>query len=72
MELGIAYCQKELRERRTLVGLQTDERAAFPGSRLNPMVWVPLEYVAEDEETLLQILDSYRYDSDIGVSTRGV
>jgi nucleoside 2-deoxyribosyltransferase len=61
VELGIAYCQKELLNTdKLLVGLQTDARAAFPTSKLNPMVRVPLQYVAEDEETLLKVLADYR------------
>ena len=47
VELGIAYCQKELQNKDTfLVGLQTDARAAFLGSKLNPMVHASLQYVA--------------------------
>jgi hypothetical protein len=54
VELGIAYCQKSLfRQEKLLVGLRTDTRAAFLGSHLNAMVRVPLEYIAEDEGTLL-------------------
>jgi nucleoside 2-deoxyribosyltransferase len=61
VELGIAYCQKSLlRREKLLVGLRTDTRAAFLGSHLNPMVRVPLEYIAEDEGTLLQVLEDYR------------
>ncbi len=61
VELGIAYCQRELQgNRKLLVGLQTDWRAAFPGSKLNPMVRVPLQYVFEDEEALLRLLDDHR------------
>jgi hypothetical protein len=52
VELGIAYCQKDLQNKDTfLVGPQTDARAAFLGSKLNPMVHVSLQYVAEDEKT---------------------
>ena len=61
VELGIAYCQKELQgNQKLLVGLQTDARAAFPGSKLNPMVRVPLQYVVEEEEALLRLLDDHR------------
>lgn len=61
VELGIAYCQKELQGKdKLLVGLQTDPRAAFLGSKLNPMVRVPLQYVAEDEEALLRAVTDYR------------
>ena len=57
MELGIAYCQKYLQKgEKLLVGLHTDTRAAFIGGRLNPMVRVPLDYIVDDEETLLRLL----------------
>jgi hypothetical protein len=61
VELGIAHYQKEFEHpRKLLVGLRTDVRGACPDSALNPMVRVPLEYIAEDEGTLLQILQTYR------------
>ncbi|MDQ4126999.1 MAG: nucleoside 2-deoxyribosyltransferase domain-containing protein [Actinomycetota bacterium] len=61
VELGLAYCHKELRQAdKLLVGLHTDSRAAFLGSKLNPMVRVPLQYVFEDEEALLRALDEHR------------
>jgi len=57
VELGIAYCHKTLQHpHKRLIGLQTDVRAAFLGAKLNPMVRVPLEYVADTEESLLQAL----------------
>jgi Nucleoside 2-deoxyribosyltransferase len=57
VELGIAYCQKYLQNgEKVLVGLHTDTRAAFIGGRLNPMVRVPLDYIVDDEETLLRLL----------------
>lgn len=60
VELGIAYCQKWLQNsERLLVGLHTDSRAAFVGARLNPMVLIPLDYVADDERTLLRILSDH-------------
>jgi nucleoside 2-deoxyribosyltransferase len=65
VELGIAYCQKELKKQtKLLIGLQTDARAAFLGSKLNPMLHVPLEYITEDVETLLKMLSNYK---DLGV-----
>jgi nucleoside 2-deoxyribosyltransferase len=61
VELGMAYCQKELMQaQKLLIGLQTDMRAAFPGSKLNPMVRVPLDCILSDEETLLSVLQYYR------------
>ena len=57
VELGIAYCQKYLqRGEKLLIGLHTDIRAAFIGSRLNPMVGVALDYIVDGEEALLQVL----------------
>ena len=57
VELGIAYCHKYLHSgEQLLIGLHTDTRAAFLGARLNPMVRVPLDYVLDDEESLLPIL----------------
>lgn len=61
VELGIAHCQNELQPTdKLLVGLQTDARAAFLDSKLNPMVRVPLQYVAEDEESLLRVVSDHR------------
>ena len=61
VELGIAYCQKEVQNsEKLLIGLHTDPRAAFICTRLNPMVSVPLDRVADDEETLLRILCEHR------------
>ena len=61
VELGIAYCQKEMQgSEKLLIGLHTDPRAAFMGARLNPMVSVPLDCVARDEEELLKILREHR------------
>jgi hypothetical protein len=61
VELGIAYCQKYLLNgEKLIVGLHTDARAAFVGARLNPMVRVPLDYVVDDEETLLRVLAEHR------------
>lgn len=58
VELGLAYAHKELRGvRKLLVGLHTDDRAAFPGSKLNPMIRVPLDYVAGNEAELLRTLE---------------
>jgi len=57
VELGIAYCQKYLRNGdKLLLAPHPDSRAAFIGGRLNPMVRVPLDYVVDDEEALLRLL----------------
>ena len=57
VELGIAYTQRyiEKKEKR-IVGLQTDVRAAFIGSKLNPMIQVPLDNLFESEDELLDFL----------------
>jgi nucleoside 2-deoxyribosyltransferase len=57
VELGIAYCQKYLQGKgKLLIGLHTDTRAAFIGSRLNPMVHVALDCIVDDEEALLRLI----------------
>jgi nucleoside 2-deoxyribosyltransferase len=57
VELGIAYAQKYLTKTdKILVGLHTDSRAAFIGSKLNPMLKIPLDHIADSEEDLLGFL----------------
>jgi nucleoside 2-deoxyribosyltransferase len=57
VELGIAYSYKFLNKaNKLLVGLQTDVRSAFLGSKLNPMIRVPLDCIAENEVDLLDFL----------------
>lgn len=57
LELGIAYAQKYLTKTdKILVGLHTDSRAAFIGSKLNPMLKVSLDYIADNEQDLLSFL----------------
>jgi len=59
-ELGVAYTQQHLTgQRKLLIGLHTDARAAFASAKLNPMLGVPLEYVATDEEDLIARLEHY-------------
>ncbi len=60
VELGIAYCQEIQGKDKLLVSLHTDNRAAFLGSTLNPMVRVPLQYVAENEDALLGAVSEHR------------
>ena len=61
VELGIAHTHRRIAgAERLLVGLHTDARAAFPNSKLNPMVRVPLDWIAEDEGSLVEILEGYR------------
>ena len=57
VELGIAYHQKlSSQPEKRLLGLMTDDRAAFPGAKLNPMLAVALDEVFESEEALLAAL----------------
>lgn len=59
VELGLAYAHRELTKgKKSLVGLQTDIRAAFPGSKLNPMLRVPMDYIAENVTDLIEYLKS--------------
>jgi nucleoside 2-deoxyribosyltransferase len=60
VELGIAYAHKTLRQsKKLLIGLHTDQRTAFMNARLNPMIAVPIEYVARDPQELLAMLAKY-------------
>jgi nucleoside 2-deoxyribosyltransferase len=57
VELGMAHCQKYLHGmEKLLIGLHTDTRAAFIGSRLNPMVRVALDNIVDGEDALLRVL----------------
>ena len=59
VELGLAYAHTHLTgKRKLLVGLQTDVRAAFIGAKLNPMLRVPLDHVADSEDALIVFLQS--------------
>jgi nucleoside 2-deoxyribosyltransferase len=59
VELGLAYAHRELTKgKKTLVGLQTDVRAAFLGSKLNPMLRVPMDYIAKNETDLIEFFKS--------------
>lgn len=61
VELGMAYTYKKLQHPgKLIIGLHTDVRAAFIGSKLNPMIRVPLEYIAKTERQLLKVLEHYR------------
>ena len=61
VELGIAACQKELQQsNKLLIGLHTDRRGAFPGTKFNAMIQGALEYVAPDEQSLLAALNRYQ------------
>lgn len=57
VELGLAYADRWHGGRdRRIVGLQTDIRAAFMRSRLNPMILVALDEVYESTDTLVPAL----------------
>ena len=61
VDLGLSHAHSALAgSDKLIVGLHTDERSAFVGSKLNPMVGVPLDRVVEDEEALLRALEGYR------------
>jgi len=60
VELGIAYAQKYIsKKEKILIGLHTDIRAAFIGSRLNPMLKVPLDHIVGTEEKLIDLLKEF-------------
>ena len=62
VELGIAYGQKHLLQRdKLLVGLQTDSRAAFLGAKLNAMIHGSLDYIADNENDLIDAIEEYRH-----------
>lgn len=61
VELGLAYADKRFNNHgKLLVGLHTDVRATFIGSKLNPMLRVPLDFIADSEEGLLAYLDDHK------------
>jgi nucleoside 2-deoxyribosyltransferase len=60
VELGIAYTDRLLNEKqRIIVGLQTDNRAAFLGSKLNPMLLMAIDFIAESRDQLETYLASH-------------
>ncbi len=66
VELGLAHASKELAgAKKLLMGLHTDSRAAFLSSKLNPMLRVPLEHIAEAENELLKTLEDYRSEGQV-------
>lgn len=57
VELGLAYAHREAAgHARRIVGLHTDSRSAFFHSRLNPMIGVPLDFLARSQDRLLDYL----------------
>jgi nucleoside 2-deoxyribosyltransferase len=68
VELGIAYGQKHLLHRdKLLIGLHTDTREAFAflGAKLNPMIHVALDYIADNENDLIAALEEYRQAREV-------
>lgn len=64
VELGIAFCQKELQgKKKLLVGLKTDSRSIQIATDINPMIKVPLDYIANSEEDLIRFLVEYKHTS---------
>ncbi|HEX3270626.1 MAG TPA: nucleoside 2-deoxyribosyltransferase [Ktedonobacterales bacterium] len=60
VELGIAYTDRLLNEKpRIIVGLQTDNRAAFLSSKLNPMLLMAIDFIAESRDQLEAYLASH-------------
>ncbi len=61
VELGIAHAQKYISNgKKVIVGLHTDIRAAFINGKLNPMLKVPLDYIAESKADLIKFLKSQK------------
>jgi nucleoside 2-deoxyribosyltransferase len=57
VELGIAYSLKKfLKQKKLIVGLQTDSRAAFLGTKLNPMLAGCFDCLAKNEKQLISCL----------------
>ena len=68
VELGIAYCQKALQnDKKLLLGLLTDSRAAFLEAKLNPMICVPLDALVSDEDALFSVLQHYQTTGEISM-----
>ena len=58
VELGIAYTQKYINNnKKIIVGLHTDIRAIFLGGKLNPILKMPLDHIAENETNLIKFLN---------------
>jgi len=61
VELGIAYGQKHLLEHdKLIIGMQTDSRSAFLGSKLNAMIHGSFDYIADNENNLIAAIEAYR------------
>ena len=61
VELGIAFCHKELQgKKRLLVGLKTDSRSIQIATDVNPIIKVPLDCIASSTEELIKLLKKYK------------
>lgn len=62
VELGMAYAKKiESKKDMLLVGYRTDNRVAFLGSKLNPMLRGALDFITGHEKELIDYLKSYSF-----------
>jgi nucleoside 2-deoxyribosyltransferase len=60
VELGLAHAfARQGGERKLLIGLHTDTRAAFVGAKLNPMLSLALDRVVETEPELLEAVRTF-------------
>ena len=56
--LGIAYSNKVSgNHNKRLIGLHTDKRSAFVQEKLNPMIYSPLDFIADSVQGLVEYLD---------------
>lgn len=62
-ELGVAYADKMLRTtNRLIIGLHTDARAAFIGSRLNAMLDRAFDFIASSEDEACDFIERWGKD----------
>jgi nucleoside 2-deoxyribosyltransferase len=62
VELGIAYTIKKIKDNnKIIIGLHTDSRAAFIGSKLNPMIKIPIDIIFDSTEELIRYLSQIVY-----------
>ncbi len=62
VELGMVYAKKQEKGNDILlVGYRTDNRVAFLGSKLNPMLRGALDFITGHEKELIDYLKSYNY-----------
>jgi len=61
VELGMAYTNRmRMNAPKFIIGLHTDIRAAFIGSKLNPMLRLCFDNIVGNETELLRILQEVR------------